>query len=251
MSSLNDKWRRGNLENNILLGFIYTFAILVVCLVSLQSANAQSLNTTSTSTENNYLVYTNPNVGLTIKYPSAWEKVDGSFSGLEVVNHLVTFISPEGSESPFTVLVHTEDLPTNVTLKQYVRDEYNELVNLGKDENPREVDEINREAYNIFTVKKLLEMPQQDIEGMLTVRGGPAEMVLPSKRTILNDSEIKINGYNAWKVDSKLLSGIDESDIYILGNGKAFVITYFGAPESYNKYSPVVHNMLNSITLKS
>jgi hypothetical protein len=68
--------------------------------------------------------------------------------------------------------------------------------------------------------------------------------------SIRNDSQIKVNNVDAWRIDSTSVGGrMNESDIYLFGSDKAFVVTYLGQNSLYSKYSSVVQEMLDSITL--
>ena len=204
-------------------------------------------NVTSKASENpetNYLAYQNPKVGLSMTYPGNWQKTETPFSDLEVVNHLVSFVAPEQSESRFLVSIYSEDLPANIPLKDYVRDEYNEL----KSQDRSELDEIDREYLTIFKLDEFFQTSQgSKLAGLdwhdKTLGGGG--------KTILNNSQIKVNNIDGWKIDSTSVMGmVSESDIYFLGNDKAFIVTYLGDTDLYDKYSPVVQKMLDSVALK-
>jgi PsbP-like protein len=201
------------------------------------------------------LTYSNIDAGFKIQYPSDWKKIEPArVSQLEPINLIVSFIAPKHDNKTSGIVIYTEDLAgKNMTIKQYVREKYNELTqDQQTTRNEPNVEQINRQAIAQMGVEDALKLPVDERKSTSdyasTLLGTPTYK-------IINDAPTKVGGLPAWKIQYSAATGkyglplIDAIDVFVLKNEQAYVISYFGSDGQYSSLLPVAQKIIDSFQI--
>jgi hypothetical protein len=149
------------------------------------------------------------------------------------------------------VLIYTEDLSgKNMTIKQYVREKYNELTQ-GQQTGQPNVEQINRQAISQMGVEDALKLP---VDERKSVSDYASTIIGVPTYKIVDDEPIKVGGMAAWKIQYSAVGKydlplIDAIDVFVLKNGQAYVISYFGSDGQYSSLLPVAQKIIDSFQI--